>query len=97
MRTAGLMLSVCALLLWKDDLSAMGPAPILDELGAVKLGNCGANVTLFLSAWFNSTSKLDRLEDDLGVGPHWSEPASLAEIKRTLQNGGLKVDAYRDA
>ncbi len=91
------MLSVCALLLWKDDLSGMGPAPILDELGAVKLGNCGVNVTLFLLGWFDSLIELGQLEDDLGMDVHWSEPTSLAQIKRTLQNRGLKVDAYRDA
>jgi hypothetical protein len=97
MKTATLVLvGICAIALG-GRLLGEEDSPVLRELGDAKLENCGVDVTLFLLGWFNVPVGLERLQNELGVGPHWAKATSLAQIKSALERRGLKVDAYKDA
>jgi hypothetical protein len=67
------------------------------ELGKAKIDNCGANVTLFLLSWFNVPIEFTHLEGGLEVGSHWEQATSLEKIKNVLVEGGLRVDAFKEA
>jgi hypothetical protein len=69
----------------------------LEELGAIKLDNCGASVSLFLLEWFEVRFDVEYLENKLELGPHWEKATSLERIKTTLTDRGLRVAAYKEA
>ena len=85
------------ILLGQQRTIAQGLSPAIQELGDARISNCGLNTFVFVLKYFGHNTDLTKLSKQLEVGDHWENAVNMLTIKQTLQESGLKVEAFKNA